>query len=159
MIATLVQLNYLKISNCEELEQIIAKDIDDEKNKILLGRCHQSLCFPNSCSNEIIEDNKLKSHASPVDVEKEMVLHNLQWLFLEKLPSIVCFSHGCYDFLFPHLWMLEVRQCPKLTTKFATTSNGSMSAQSEVLLTGLDFIVFLFLLNNKTYKLECVCHA
>jgi hypothetical protein len=52
-----------------------------------------------------------------------------------------------------------VRQCPKLTTKFATTSNGSMSAQSEVLLTGLDFIVFLFLLNNKTYKLECVCHA
>ena len=65
MIASLVQLNYLTISNCEELEQIIAKDIDDEKNKILLGIYHQSLCFPNLCPNEIIECNKLKSHASP----------------------------------------------------------------------------------------------
>jgi len=47
MIASLVQLNYLKISNCEELEQIIAKDIDDKKDKSLLGIYHQSLCFPN----------------------------------------------------------------------------------------------------------------
>jgi hypothetical protein len=72
-------------------------------------------------------------HASPANVEKEMVLPDLEWLILEELPSIVYFSHGCCDFIFPCLSMLEVRQCPKLTTRFATTSNGSMSAQSEVL--------------------------
>jgi hypothetical protein len=72
-------------------------------------------------------------HVSPVNVENEMVLRHLRQLILEELPSIVNFSHGCYDFIFPRLWSLKVRQCPKLTTRFATTSNGSMSAQSEVL--------------------------
>jgi hypothetical protein len=35
MIASLVQLEVLEISTCDELEQIIAKDYDDEKDKIL----------------------------------------------------------------------------------------------------------------------------
>ena len=73
-------------------------------------------------------------HALPVNVEKEMVLPNLKKLSLKKLSSIVCFSFRCCDFLFPRLEKLKVHQCPKLTTKFATTPNGSMSAQSEVLL-------------------------
>ncbi|KAI5605871.1 hypothetical protein BDE02_01G382100 [Populus trichocarpa] len=164
MIASLIQLKILEISNCEELEQIIAKDNDDEKDKIFSGSNLQSSCFPNLWRLEITGCNKLKSlfpiamasglkklqqlevressqllgvfgqgdHASHVNVEKEMVFPDLKWLILEKLPSIVYVSHGCYDFIFPNLWSLEVRQCPKLTTKFATTSNGSMSAQSEV---------------------------
>nr|XP_034903225.1 LOW QUALITY PROTEIN: probable disease resistance protein At4g27220 [Populus alba] len=164
MIASLLQLKVLEISNCDELEQIIAKDNDDENDQILSGSDLQSSCFPKLYRLEITGCNKLKSlfpiamasglkklqelkvrkssqllgvfgqgdHASPVNVEKEMVLLDLQWLALEKLPSIVHFSHGCYDFIFPRLWWLEVRQCPKLTTTFATTSNGSMSAQSEV---------------------------
>ncbi|KAL3612746.1 hypothetical protein D5086_003766, partial [Populus alba] len=163
IIASLVQLEVLKISNCEELEQIIAKDNDDENDQILSGSDLQSSCFPNLCQLKIRGCNKLKSlfpvamasglkrlrsldvressqllgvfgqdnHASPANIEKEMVLPGLQLLSLEKLPSIVCFSHGCYDFLFPRLVMLLVRQCPKLTTRFATTSNRSMSAQSE----------------------------
>jgi hypothetical protein len=165
MIASLVQLEVLKISNCEELEQIIAKDNDDENDQILSGSDLQSSCFPNLCRLKIRGCNKLKSlfpvamasdlkslrtlevressqllgvfgqdnHASPANIEKEMVLPGLQLLILKKLPSIVCFSHGCYDFIFPRLLMLEVRRCPKLTTRFATTSNGLMSAQSEVL--------------------------
>jgi hypothetical protein len=165
MIASLAQLKVLEISNCEELEQIIAKDNDDEKDQIFSGSDIQSSCFPNLCRLEITRCNKLKSlfpvamasglerlqilkvkessqllgvfgqddHASPANIEKEMVLPDLEWLILEKLPSIVYFSHGCCDFIFPRLWRLEVRQCPKLTTKFDTTSNGSMSAQSEVL--------------------------
>jgi len=165
MIASLLQLEFLEISDCEELEQIIAKDNDDEKNQIFSGSDLQSSCFPNLCRLEITGCNKLKSlfpiamasglkklqqlkvkessqllgvfgqddHASPANVEKEMVLPDLEWLILEELPSIVYFSHGCCDFIFPCLSMLEVRQCPKLTTRFATTSNGSMSAQSEVL--------------------------
>jgi hypothetical protein len=73
-------------------------------------------------------------HASSINVEKEMVLPNLWELSLEQLSSIVCFSFGSCDFLFPCLGKLKVHQCPKLTTKFATTPDGSMSAQSEVLL-------------------------
>jgi len=76
-----------------------------------------------------------------------MELPNLQVLLLEQLSRIVCFSLGCYDFLFPHLEKLEVFECPKLITKFATTPNGSIRAQSEVLLNCLDFLL-LFL---------CVC--
>jgi len=165
MIASLVQLKDLHISACEELEQIVAKDNDDEKDQILSGSDLQSSCFPNLRRLVIRGCNKLKSlfpvamasglkrlqtlhvsessqllgvfgqddHASPANTEKELVLPDLDRLFLEKLPSIVYFSHGCCDFIFPRLSMLEVRQCPKLTTRFATTSNGSMSAQSEVL--------------------------
>nr|XP_034928301.1 LOW QUALITY PROTEIN: probable disease resistance protein At4g27220 [Populus alba] len=164
MIASLVQLKVLEISNCDELEQIIANDNDDENDQILSGSDLQSSSLPNLFHLEIRGCNKLKSlfpvamasglkklsmlkvressqllgvfgqddHASPANIEKEMVLPDLWYLCLEKLPSIVYFSHGCYDFIFPCLRRLEVRQCPKLTTTFATTSNGSMSAQSEV---------------------------
>ncbi|KAI5605870.1 hypothetical protein BDE02_01G382000 [Populus trichocarpa] len=164
MIASLVQLKVLDISTCEELEQIIAKDNDDEKLQILSRSDLQSSCFPNLCRLEIERCNKLKSlfpvamasgfpklqilkvsqcsqllgvfgqddHASPFNVEKEVVLPDMLELLLENLPGIVCFSPGCYDFLFPRLKTLKVYECPKLTTKFSTTTNGSMSAQSEV---------------------------
>ena len=103
MIASLIQLKVLEISACEELElQILIV----RESSQLLGVFGQD------------------DHASPVNVEKEMVLPRLKQLILEKLPSIVYFSHGCYDFIFPRLWILDVRQCPKLTTRFATTSNG-----------------------------------
>jgi len=165
MIASLIQLKILEISDCEELEKIIAKDNDDEKDQILSGSDLQSSCFPNLCRLEITGCNKLKSlfpiamasglkklqelkvressqllgvfgqddHASPANLEKEMVLPDLHELLLVQLPSISCFSLECYDFLFPHLETLQVHGCPKLTTMFGTTSNGSMSAQSEVL--------------------------
>jgi hypothetical protein len=61
MIASLVQLKVLEISNCEELEQIIAKDNDDENDQILSGSDLQSSCFPNLCVLEIRGCNKLKS--------------------------------------------------------------------------------------------------
>ncbi|KAI5605895.1 hypothetical protein BDE02_01G383800 [Populus trichocarpa] len=164
MIASLVQLKVLEISACEELEQIVAKDNDDEKDQIFSGSDLQSACFSNLCRLEIRGCNKLKSlfpvamasglkklkilevsessqllgvfgqddHASPVNIEKEMVLPDLKLLILEKLPSIVYFSHGCCDFIFPCLSILVVRHCPKLSTRFATTSNDLMSAQSKV---------------------------
>ncbi|KAJ6950638.1 disease resistance protein [Populus alba x Populus x berolinensis] len=164
IIANLVQLEVVEISNCKELEQIIAKDNNNENDQILLGSDLQSSCFPNLCRPEIRGCNKLKSlfpvamasglkklhelevressqllgvfgqndHASPANIEKKMEFPSLQRLILENLPSIVYFSHGCCDFIFPCLSILEVRQCPKLTTRFATTSNDLMSAQSEV---------------------------
>ncbi|KAF9667044.1 hypothetical protein SADUNF_Sadunf16G0292000 [Salix dunnii] len=68
-------------------------------------------------------------HASPVNVEKQMVFPNLSFLRLYKLPSIVCFSRGCDDFLFPLMVVLKVDKCSKLTTTFANKTNVSMSAQ------------------------------
>ncbi|KAG5255244.1 disease resistance protein [Salix suchowensis] len=163
MVASLVQLQLLRISDCSELEQIIAKDNDDEKDQILSGSDLQSLCFPNLCQVEIYRCNKLRSlfpvamaaglpklkslkvenssqllgvfwqddDASPVNVEKQMVFPNLSYLWLYKLPSIVCFSLGCDDFIFPRMEDLMVDECPKLTIKFTNKTKFSMSAQSE----------------------------
>jgi hypothetical protein len=61
MIASLLQLEFLEISNCEELEQIIAKDNDDENDHILSESDLRSSCFPNLCRLEIRGCNKLKS--------------------------------------------------------------------------------------------------
>jgi hypothetical protein len=162
MIAGLVYLKVLKIWLCEKLEQIIAKD-DDERDQILSVSHLQSLCFPSLCKIEVRECRKLKNlfpiamasglpklkilrvtKASRllgvfgqddinVDVE-EMVLPNLRELSLEQLPSIISFILGYYDFLFPRLKKLKVSECPKLTTNFDTTPNGSMSARYKVLL-------------------------
>ena len=49
MVASLVQQQFLRISDCEELQQIIAKDNDDEKDQILSESDLQSSCFPNLC--------------------------------------------------------------------------------------------------------------
>ncbi|KAJ6314016.1 hypothetical protein OIU78_017634 [Salix suchowensis] len=168
MVASLVQLKLLVILACEELEQIIAKDNDDEKDQILSGSDLQSLCFPNLREIFIMRCNKLRSlfpvamaaglskledldvrdssqllgvfwqddHASPVNVEKQMVFPNLSSLRLYNLQSIVCFSLGCDDFLFPRLGNPMVDKCPK----FANKANGSTSAQLEVLLIRLDFM-------------------
>ncbi|KAF9667161.1 hypothetical protein SADUNF_Sadunf16G0304300 [Salix dunnii] len=161
MVASLVQLKLLVILACEELEQIIAKDNNIEKDQILSGSNLQSLCFPNLCKVEIYRCNKLRSlfpvamatglpklqrlevtnssqllgvfgqddHASHVNVEKQIVFLNLSFLRLYQLPSIVCFSLGCDDFLFPRMEDLMVDECPKLTLKFTNKTNVSMSAQ------------------------------
>ncbi|KAG6794024.1 hypothetical protein POTOM_003257 [Populus tomentosa] len=110
---SLPKLERLRISDCGELKHIIREE-DGEREII-----------PESPGQD--------DQASPVNVEKEVVLPNLKELSLEQLSSIVCFSFGwCDYFLFPRLEKLKVDQCPKLTTKFATTRDGSMSAQSEV---------------------------
>jgi disease resistance protein RPS2 len=112
---SLPKLESLHISKCGELKHIIREE-DGEREII-----------PKSPGQD--------DQASPINVEKEIVLPNLKELSLEELSSIVCFSFGwCDYFLFPRLEKLEVHLCPKLTTKFASTPDGSMSAQSEVLL-------------------------
>jgi disease resistance protein RPS2 len=112
---SLPKLKRLYISKCGQLKHIIREE-DGEREII-----------PESPGQD--------GQASPINVEKEIVLPNLKVLSLEQLSSIVCFSFGwCDYFLFPRLEKLKVHQCPKLTTKFATTPDGSMSAHSEVLL-------------------------
>ncbi|KAL9366265.1 hypothetical protein Peur_037464 [Populus x canadensis] len=110
---SLPKLKRLYISKCGQLKHIIREE-DGEREII-----------PESPGQD--------GQASPINVEKEIVLPNLKDLSLEQLSSIIRFSFGwCDYFLFPRLEKLKVHQCPKLTTKFATTPDGSMSAQSEV---------------------------
>ncbi|KAI9403455.1 hypothetical protein POPTR_001G429430v4 [Populus trichocarpa] len=110
---SLPKLKRLYISKCGQLKHIIREE-DGERETI-----------PESPGQD--------GQASPINVEKEIVLPNLKELSLEQLSSIIRFSFGwCDYFLFPRLEKLKVHQCPKLTTKFATTPDGSMSAQSEV---------------------------
>uniref|UniRef100_A0A3N7EF83 Uncharacterized protein n=1 Tax=Populus trichocarpa TaxID=3694 RepID=A0A3N7EF83_POPTR len=110
---SLPQLEILYIRKCGQLKHIIREE-DGEREII-----------PESPGQD--------GQASPINVEKEIVLPNLKELSLEQLSSIVRFSFGwCDYFLFPRLEELTVHQCPKLTTKFASTPDGSMSAQSEV---------------------------
>jgi disease resistance protein RPS2 len=112
---SLPKLERLYISECGQLKHVIREE-DGEREII-----------PESPGQD--------DQASPINVEKEIVLPNLKELSLEQLSSIVYFSFGwCDYFLFPRLEKLKVHQCPKLTTKFAITPDGSMSAQSEVLL-------------------------
>jgi hypothetical protein len=112
---SLPQLAGLYINNCAELQHIIREEAGERE------------IIPESPGQD--------DQASPINVEKEIVLPNLRELSIQQLSSIVCFSFGrCDYFLFPRLEKLKVHQCPKLTTKFATTPDGSMSAHSEVLL-------------------------
>jgi hypothetical protein len=140
MIASLLQLQVLEISNCEELEQIIAKDNDDENDQILSESDLQSSCFPNLCRIEIRRCNKLRS-LFPVAMASG--LKKLQILIVRESTQLLgVFGQGDHaspvnvekEMLLPHLKKLEVYGCPKLATESATTSNDSMSAQSEVLL-------------------------
>jgi hypothetical protein len=148
------ELEQIIVKDDDEKDQMLSGDH-------LLSLCFPSLCeieveecnklkslFPVTMASGIPELQILKitkasqflgvfgqdDQALPVTVEKEMVLSSLQELTLEQLPSIVCFSFGCCDFLFPCLEKLKVFECAKLRTKFAITPDGSMSAQSEVLL-------------------------
>ena len=116
----------LEITGCNKLKSLFPVAMASGLKRLQILKVKES--------SQLLGVFRQDDHASPANVEKEMVLPDLQELLLVQLPSIVYFSHGCYDFIFPCLWKLSVHGCPKLATKSATTSNDSMSAQSEVLL-------------------------
>uniref|UniRef100_A0A6N2K8R6 AAA+ ATPase domain-containing protein n=1 Tax=Salix viminalis TaxID=40686 RepID=A0A6N2K8R6_SALVM len=121
-------LTSVEIEGCESLEELrslFPVVMDSGLPKL------QRLDVRNSF--QLLEVFGQDDDASPINVEKQMVLPNLSFLRLDNLQSIVCFSRGCDDFLFPRMEDLMVDECPKLTTKFANKTNVSTSAQSEVL--------------------------
>jgi len=82
MIASLVQLNFLNIESCEELEQIIARDNDDGKDQILLGDHLQSLA-------------DMEQHLCEIDVRK---CNMLKSLFPVAMASgWECFTCQCWE--------------------------------------------------------------
>ncbi|KAJ6313841.1 hypothetical protein OIU78_017480 [Salix suchowensis] len=159
--ASLGQLQFLEIFACEELEQIIANDEKDKIlcGSDLQSLCFPNLCkveitrcnklrslFPVAMASGLpklksldVEDSSQllgvfgqDDDASPVNVEKQMVLPNLSFLQLYNLPSIVCFSLGCDDFLFPRLGNPKVDKCPKLTTKICLENKWFNECSVEV---------------------------
>ena len=158
---SLSQLETLEVENCRELKHVIREKDGDERKIIAeslgfpklktlyIPRCGKlEYVFPVSVSLTLQNLERMTisyvynlkqifgpdDHASPVNVEKGMVLPNLKELSLEQLSSIVCFSFGCCNFSFPRLEKLKVDEDARLCTKFTITPDGSMSAQSEVLL-------------------------
>ena len=138
---SLQSLNILILDSLDKLPFIFTPSLAQSLPKLAglyINNCGQlkHIIIEEDGGREIIPESPGQDdQASPINVEKEIVLPNLRELSIQQLSSIVCFSFGwCDYFLFPRLEKLKVHQCPKLTTKFATTPDGSMSAQSEVLL-------------------------
>ncbi|TYJ38841.1 hypothetical protein E1A91_A04G021400v1 [Gossypium mustelinum] len=53
-----------------------------------------------------------------VVAEEEMKFDKLKWLSLEELPGLIHFCPKGYNFVFPAMIKLKVRDCPKLSTGF-----------------------------------------
>ncbi|KAI9403472.1 hypothetical protein POPTR_001G427210v4 [Populus trichocarpa] len=136
---SLQSLAYLDLWSLDKLTFIFTPSLArslPKLERLYIGKCGQlkHIIREEDGEKEIIpEPPGQDGQASPINVEKEIVLPNLKELSIQQLSSIVCFSFGWCDYLlFPRLEKLEVHLCPKLTTKFASTPDGSMSAQSEV---------------------------
>uniref|UniRef100_A0A2K2CCL1 Disease resistance protein At4g27190-like leucine-rich repeats domain-containing protein n=1 Tax=Populus trichocarpa TaxID=3694 RepID=A0A2K2CCL1_POPTR len=136
---SLQSLAYLDLWSLDKLTFIFTPSLArslPKLERLYIGKCGQlkHIIREEDGEKEIIpEPPGQDGQASPINVEKEIVLPNLKELSIHQLSSIVCFSFGwCDYFLFPRLEKLKVHLCPKLTTKFASTPDGSMSAQSEV---------------------------
>ncbi|KAJ4824814.1 hypothetical protein Tsubulata_008599, partial [Turnera subulata] len=48
------------------------------------------------------------------EAELEVVFHKLEILALDSLPSLACFHLGKYALMFPSLWAILVKECPKM---------------------------------------------
>ncbi|MFQ6656818.1 hypothetical protein Gotur_026755, partial [Gossypium turneri] len=151
----LPQLWMLKISDCEELEQIIEEDQTPSPHHL------QPICFPNlssititSCVNltclfpitlahsglpklyqlELKEIPQLyEVFGGDVSEDEEKVIHlpELTFLRLDWLPHLWFFSPLGYHFIFQSLYFLEVTNCPNIITTFSVDSKDSVHAKTQ----------------------------
>jgi len=121
MIASLLQLEILEISDCEELEQIIAKDNDDEKDQIFSGSDLQSACFPNLCRLEIRGCNKLKSLFPVAMASGLKKLQILEYVFpVSVSPSL------------QNLEEMEIREADNLKQVFYSGDGDDIIVKSKI---------------------------
>ncbi|KAJ0103351.1 hypothetical protein Patl1_04641 [Pistacia atlantica] len=158
----LVQLKYMRIKKCEELEQILV--VDDEtllNNKdrlffpnlfqIKVEECHKLKCvFPINIGRHLQQLQKIDvgwanqleevfGHTDRADLinNKEIVLPQLQELSLVNLPNLTNFCSVGYHFIFRSLKYLCVRDCPKITTRFSYAQNDqSVHVEAKATKTG-----------------------
>ncbi|XWS10056.1 hypothetical protein CRYUN_Cryun39dG0043100 [Craigia yunnanensis] len=158
-VLNLPQLSCLRISYCDELEQIIEKDETSLQD-------HQPICFPNLTVIQIIRCANLKSlfpvsvvHCLPKlkslyvrgvsklekvieigeeanvskDNEKVIRLPQLNDLLLVQLPNLKSFIPMAYHFVLPSLHSLIVTSCPNITTSFTVDSKQCVHAITETI--------------------------
>ncbi|KAJ6753498.1 RESISTANCE PROTEIN RGA2 putative-RELATED [Salix purpurea] len=140
MVASLLQLQFLKIFACEELEQIIAKDDDDEKDEILSGSDLQSLCFPNLCQVEIYRCNKLRSlfpvamAAGLPKLETLDIRHSSQLLGVFGQDDHASPVNVEKQMEFPNLSFLRLYNLPSIIFCFSLGCDDFLFSRPEMLL-------------------------
>ncbi|KAG8492559.1 hypothetical protein CXB51_009970 [Gossypium anomalum] len=130
---SLSHLMYLSINGCNELELLIlAKDqLKNCGNLKSLFPFGSVPVLPELESLELKRNTQLEEvfeleDAVEVVAEEETKFDKLEWLTLEELPSLIHFyPKGCH-FVLPALVVLEVKDCPKLTTSFFVESQKFM---------------------------------
>ncbi|XWS27857.1 hypothetical protein CRYUN_Cryun25bG0015500 [Craigia yunnanensis] len=141
----LPNLKYLSVWECEDLEQIIAKDDGEERDQI---SATSSVCFCALQKIKIRSCNKMKSlfpvsaalpkletitvegaseleqlfgdedQEAGVQEEKQILLPKLWMLDLLQLPSLTTYCPRGYQLEIPNLSSSVVEDCPKLTMTF-----------------------------------------
>ncbi|KAJ0088316.1 hypothetical protein Patl1_33101 [Pistacia atlantica] len=146
----MLPLKWLCIRECAELEQIIdVKDGEEVGANLLqtlsyirVEKCHKlKNLFPISIARgfqqlielEVRNNSELEQLFGDNDVidEKEIQLPQLSIIYLEDLPRLTNF---CHHFIFPAppFDQLEVKQCPKIITRFSwDEDNKSVHAEAK----------------------------
>ncbi|KAI9185673.1 hypothetical protein LWI28_009527 [Acer negundo] len=184
----LLQLEELIIHDCGELEQIIDEDHKEDDDHVQLGlfpnlssisirKCGKlKTLFPavtiarsglqNLRTLTVVKSFQLKElfgHKDEADMtsDREMVLPQLEALFLEQLASFINFCPIGYHFIFPSLSILFVAECPKLTTRFSVDQNRFVHIEAKAPQTGKeDAVTYIYrktIKSRKHVKLEHGC--
>ncbi|KAJ0028331.1 hypothetical protein Pint_36512 [Pistacia integerrima] len=147
------QLERLQVIHNSELEQMV--DVKDGEevganllqtlSDITVEKCHKlKYLFPISIARgfqqlkflRVIDNSELEEIFGDNDVidKKEFRLPQLTWMCLEDLPRLTNFCHVDYHFIFPtpRLELLEVKRCPKISTRFSwDEDNKSVHAEAK----------------------------
>ncbi|XP_031281261.1 disease resistance protein At4g27190-like [Pistacia vera] len=155
----MMQLKYLHVSECAELEQIIA--VEEEEDQAFLNNNLQSETFQNLLKVRIKSCSKLKclfpttiarglqqleelyvedsvqleevfghKDVAAIMEDEEIVLPQLNYLTLKALPSLTNFF--CH-FIFPSLRKLEVEDCGATVSIFSLTRGERVHADKKKL--------------------------
>ncbi|KAJ0045113.1 hypothetical protein Pint_04551 [Pistacia integerrima] len=158
-----MQLKYLHISNCAELEQIIVVEEEEYQaflnnnlqpetfrnlSEVVVESCSKLKClFPTTIARGLqqleelyVEDNfqleELFGHKDVAGImdDEEIVLPQLNYLTLKALPSLTnFFCPGGCHFIFPSLRKLVVEDCGATVSIFSFTRDECVHADEKVL--------------------------
>ncbi|KAJ0046888.1 hypothetical protein Pint_04126 [Pistacia integerrima] len=135
-------LRILRIGSSNQLYDIVLSGLKDGFFKNLeeltprLQKLKEIFVYDNSELEEVFGD---KDVADIMD-HKEIVLPQLDDLYLEELPSLSKFCPVGYHFIFPSLSdimaLLVIKGCPKMSTRFSMGEERCVHAKAEALKMG-----------------------
>ncbi|KAJ0045106.1 hypothetical protein Pint_04556 [Pistacia integerrima] len=157
----MMQLKYLHISNCAELEQIIVVEGEEYQAfsnnnlqpetfrnllEVAVKSCSKLKClFPTTIARGLqqleeldVQDNfqleEIFGHKDVAGImeDEEFVLPQLNYLKLRALPSLTNFCPGGCHFKFPSLRKLEFEDCGATVPIFSLTGDECVHADEKV---------------------------